>query len=578
MTVDVRRRRAHAARDLPAAVRGGGQGGHVGSVMCSYNRLNGQYACENHAAADRRPQARVGLQGLRARRLRRGRTAPTAVAQQRPGLRAVARRRRTRPRAGAAPRIAAGPGRPRPQVDEHVRRILRTLFAFGFFDRAGLPRRRRPDRQGRRTRATAQRIEERRSRCSRNRRRALPLDAPQAAVDRRASAPDADRFVTGGGSGNVTPFTSITPRQAHRARVPAPGVKVTLRRRQRRGARGRRWPRRADVAVVVAADYQTEGADRAVPDARVPARRRRPGRADRRRSRPRNPNTVVVLETGGPVLTPWRDQVGALLEAWYPGEEGGAAIARVLFGDADPGGRLPGHLPAAARPTAADRRRPARSTRASARRRHLQGGRARRLPLVRREGPAPGLPVRLRPVVHDVRPARRPQARAAGGGAGRGGRPGAQHGPARGHGRGAALPGPPDGAAASRRASSSGSRACACRRGGTATARVRLDRTAFRTWDARRHAWVVRAGRYRLWAGTSSRGPRAPGRRPGRLTARAAARRPRAGPRARRRRPRPRRSAPAGAGPARPQDGRRDEQGQRRRSRRRARRPGGSRS
>jgi beta-glucosidase len=38
-----------------------------------------------------------------------------------------------------------------------------------------------------------------------------------------------------------------------------------------------------------------------------------------------NPNTTVVLETGGPTLTPWRDRVKGLLEAWYPGEQGGPA-------------------------------------------------------------------------------------------------------------------------------------------------------------------------------------------------------------------------------------------------------------
>jgi beta-glucosidase len=58
-----------------------------------------------------------------------------------------------------------------------------------------------------------------------------------------------------------------------------------------------------------------------------------------------NPRTIVVLETGGPVLTPWRDDVAGLLEAWYPGEQGGSAIARVLFGDTDPGGRLPATFP-----------------------------------------------------------------------------------------------------------------------------------------------------------------------------------------------------------------------------------------
>ena len=68
------------------------------------------------------------------------------------------------------------------------------------------------------------------------------------------------------------------------------------------------------------------------------------------------PKTVVVLETGAPVLTPWRAQVPAILEAWYPGQEGGTAIARVLFGDVDPGGRLPVTFPADASqlPTAGD--------------------------------------------------------------------------------------------------------------------------------------------------------------------------------------------------------------------------------
>jgi beta-glucosidase len=55
-----------------------------------------------------------------------------------------------------------------------------------------------------------------------------------------------------------------------------------------------------------------------------------------------NKNTVVVLNNGGPVtLTPWLSSVPAVLETWFPGEEGGAALAKILFGDSNPSGKLP---------------------------------------------------------------------------------------------------------------------------------------------------------------------------------------------------------------------------------------------
>ncbi|MFV0360137.1 beta-glucosidase H [Tropicimonas sp.] len=58
-----------------------------------------------------------------------------------------------------------------------------------------------------------------------------------------------------------------------------------------------------------------------------------------------NPRTIVVLQTGGPVEMPWVAQTPAILQAWYPGQEAGNAIADVLFGDAEPGGRLPQTFP-----------------------------------------------------------------------------------------------------------------------------------------------------------------------------------------------------------------------------------------
>ena len=60
-----------------------------------------------------------------------------------------------------------------------------------------------------------------------------------------------------------------------------------------------------------------------------------------------NPHTIVVLETGGPVLMPWLGKVQAVMEAWYPGARGGEAIADALFGRIDTAGRLPVTFPAA---------------------------------------------------------------------------------------------------------------------------------------------------------------------------------------------------------------------------------------
>jgi beta-glucosidase len=59
-----------------------------------------------------------------------------------------------------------------------------------------------------------------------------------------------------------------------------------------------------------------------------------------------NPHTIVVVESGGPVLMPWLNNVNAVLEAWYPGQSGGPAIANLLFGVANPSGKLPVTFPA----------------------------------------------------------------------------------------------------------------------------------------------------------------------------------------------------------------------------------------
>lgn len=59
-----------------------------------------------------------------------------------------------------------------------------------------------------------------------------------------------------------------------------------------------------------------------------------------------NPNTIVVLETGNPSSMPWRNTVKAIVQAWYPGQAGGQAIAEILTGTVNPSGRLPITFPA----------------------------------------------------------------------------------------------------------------------------------------------------------------------------------------------------------------------------------------
>ena len=58
-----------------------------------------------------------------------------------------------------------------------------------------------------------------------------------------------------------------------------------------------------------------------------------------------NPHTVVVIDAGAPVTMPWLGQVAAVVDAWYPGESNGTALATVLFGPADPSGHLPVTFP-----------------------------------------------------------------------------------------------------------------------------------------------------------------------------------------------------------------------------------------
>ncbi|WP_448501587.1 beta-glucosidase [Sphingomonas sp.] len=96
----------------------------------------------------------------------------------------------------------------------------------------------------------------------------------------------------------------------------------------------------ADLAIVFATQWTTEAED--VPDLKLPHHQDALIAAVAQAQ----PNNVLVLETGGPVLMPWADRVPAIVQAWYPGQRGGEAIANILTGRVNPSGRLPITFPA----------------------------------------------------------------------------------------------------------------------------------------------------------------------------------------------------------------------------------------
>jgi beta-glucosidase len=339
--VDERTLREIELAGFEAAVKDGG----AGTVMCSYNKVNGQYACENVHLIQEILQREWGFEGYVLSDY--GATHDT-IASLNNGLSfepwpAVA----YNPQAIQAA-VASG------QVSEeviggHVGRILRTLFAFGAFDHPTIPYDdAKIDQAGHK--ALAGHVAEEAATLLRNEQATLPLDASR--LKRIALiGSDADSFKNRGGSAGITPFAVTTPREGITKRA-GPGVQVTYDDGSDTAAAVANAAA-ADVALVFASDTSIEGKDKTCLNLTCPADAsvQTAGSAVRDQDTlieavaAAQKKTVVVLETGGPVLTPWREKVPAILEAWDPGEDGGNAIARVLFGDSDPGGRLPVTFP-----------------------------------------------------------------------------------------------------------------------------------------------------------------------------------------------------------------------------------------
>lgn len=170
--------------------------------------------------------------------------------------------------------------------------------------------------------------------------------------------PNADTAkVGGGGSSSVTPFESVSPVEGLKQRLDVPvhyepgvdriassspfGIPSSSESIHRGSTKTASIEnavaaaQQASVAIIIAQDDATEGSDRETLAL--------PGQQNEliERVAAANDHTIVVLTTSGPVTMPWLKSVPTVLEAWYPGQEAGSAIATVLCGDVDPSGKLP---------------------------------------------------------------------------------------------------------------------------------------------------------------------------------------------------------------------------------------------
>ena len=312
------------------------QRAHVGTVMCAYNLVNGTHNCENSPLLNGILKGDWGFKGFV---LSDYGAAHNTVASLNGGLDFEPWPGTTYSPSAVAAAVDSGQVS-RATLDDHVFRYLRTLFAFGVFDRSAYT----DDESAINKRAhaaDAQTIEDGAITLLENRGSILPLSTRRvrsiAVIGR-----EADAFLTGGGSSSVTPYSYVTPLRGI-TNLAGRHVHVTYNDGSKISS-AVAVAKRSDVAIVVAADYEIEGVDLQCLTLECPDAY---GNQDSliRAITAANPHTVVVLETGGPVLTPWRSKVEGLLEAWYPGEQGGTAVARVLFGDIDPSGHLPVTFP-----------------------------------------------------------------------------------------------------------------------------------------------------------------------------------------------------------------------------------------
>jgi len=323
--------------------------GQAASLMCSYPRVNGTFSCENSYILKTVLRDQWGFKGFVMSD--RGATQSTV-----PSIKGGLDLEFSTPNwfspariqtALAAGQITTG------DIDTMLQHRYYEMFKFGQFDdpiNAFTP----IDLAANGTKARV--MAERGSVLLKNANGTLPLNASQIrsiALIGPTTFAGAAKFPSTGPVGFITvnaPYT-VTPLQGLKNVLASLGSSAQVTFNDGTDLNSAvNLAKASDVAILMVGDISLEGVDR--QDLKLPVRDNVDQEALVAAVASAKPNTVVVLKNGGPIVMPWVDRVGAVLEAWYPGQEDGNAVANLLFGLSNPSGKLPITFPSAERQAA----------------------------------------------------------------------------------------------------------------------------------------------------------------------------------------------------------------------------------
>ena len=325
--------------------------GQPGAIMCSYNRINGSYGCENEfllktiLKGDWKYPGFVVSDWLATHSTVKASHA--GLDNEEPGNTFY----------GPALKQAVASGSvSEAEINDHVHRILRSMYATGVVDDP--PKKNVPKVFEHAQRARE--LEQKSIVLLRNQDHVLPIDRSRVKTITIIGRNADQGMISGGGSAQVDPpggnaigDVQEKDKKADWQRAvwfpdaplkaiaeAAPNARIVFNNGSNitdaaSAARG------ADLVLFYAYQWQAEGIDLptlALPDAQD---------ATIAAVTKANPRTVVILETGGPVLMPWAKDVAGIVESWYSGTMGATAIADVLFGAINPAGKLPVTFPLA---------------------------------------------------------------------------------------------------------------------------------------------------------------------------------------------------------------------------------------